>query len=520
MLSLNREFSFERVPTLPALAFAAEIIVGNPRISVICGGAVETDGNGLIAGAWAGGFEQRAIEEAASSIGTALRRTSSGLIAVVGTATTSMLYVSRIGPRLIVANSLALALAVADDQLVTSYAFYPQDLATLLLGSDRYKHTLRTQRGTVSAYYGSMKIGGDGTLRAAEITAPPPFPDFEAYRSYLVGETRAILANAGDPARRQAYQPIVALSAGYDSPAAATIAREVGCRAAFTFRQPIDRPDADEDSGAAIGESLGFETRQYDTFAFRRDQNLPEVEFIASSFGGGQLYLAATGDDLSNRVVVSGYAGDEVWATGYGLDNRPHFPIYTGGYSQNEFFARAPALDLSVPMIGARNFVDIGKISRSERLRPWSIGGSYDRPIARRLVEEAGIDRDAFASRKRSVTPTYDTLTRREIDLNGFLSPASLAAFEQWFAKTQPINRLGARGHRLLTETAGRVIWSGKLRRALARHGISWPPFPAHLQNLKIPVRRNAFVFNWAVSIQVDRYRRLLGKPAHLQMPG
>jgi hypothetical protein len=33
-------------------------------------------------------------------------------------------------------------------------------------------------------------------------------------------------------------------------------------------------------------------------------------------------------------------------------------------------------------------------------MRPWSIGGTYDRPIARRLGEEAGVPRDAFGQTK------------------------------------------------------------------------------------------------------------------------
>jgi hypothetical protein len=34
-------------------------------------------------------------------------------------------------------------------------------------------------------------------------------------------------------------------------------------------------------------------------------------------------------------------------------------------------------------------------------MAPWSIGGKYDRPIPRRLVEEQGVPRDAFATIKR-----------------------------------------------------------------------------------------------------------------------
>jgi hypothetical protein len=508
--AVKRHFVVKRLYSLPALAFAAELVAGRPSIAAVCGSAVEVDDDGLIAGAWAGSFENRAIEQAASSIGTALRFTRAGLVAVAGTVSASQLCFCRVGQRLVISNSLALALASADDRLKASYPFYPHDMVTLVFGSHRYKHTVATERGRLSIFYGSMTIADDGTLHSAPVTEPPPFADFASYRAYLVAQTQAILANAADPSRRHRYRPIVALSAGYDSPAAAVIARDTHCTEAFTFGQPVDRPDASEDSGAAIGRVLGLATTEYETFAFRERDDLPELEFIASSFGGGQVYLAATGEALAGRIVISGFGGDAVWGLRYGARSPPHFPFYIGGYSLNEFYVRAPALDLSVPMIGARRFADIGNISRSAALLPWSIGGDYDRPIPRRIIEEAGVPRDAFATRKRRITPDYDSVTRRAIDLNRFLSPTSRAAFEKWFAEQQPIDRFQAMRHHLLSDTIGRILWSGKLSRALRRLGISWPPFSARILNLKVPVRKNAFVFNWAVGRQVARYRAAL----------
>jgi hypothetical protein len=503
-------FSVSRRADLPALAFAAEIVGGGREIHVLCGEAVEIDDLGLLAGAWAGPFNRRAIEQAATSVGTALRSTGDRLIAVAGTASASALFFCRSGPRLIVSNSLALSLAAANDRLVASHPFYPQDLCTLIFGSDRYRHTVPTESGRLSVHYGSMAIERDFRLTPIAAPAPPAFSDFATYRAYLLDQIRSVFANAADPKRRWQYRPIVALSAGYDSPAAAVLAQEAGCSEGFTFGQPVDRPGTDEDSGAAIARTIGLSIREYDTFSYRSRSDLPEIEFIASSFGGGQVYLAATGTALGGRIVVSGYGGDRVWDMAYGQRQRPQFPFYSGGYSQAEFFARAPALDFSAPLIGARGFADIGAISRSAALRPWSVGGDYDRPIPRRIIEQAGVARGSFAVRKRRVTPDYDNLTRRAIDLDRFLSPVSRTAFETWFATEAPIDPQQVLWHRLWSGSVGRILWSGKLMRALDRFGISWPPFPARMLRLKVPIRKNAFVFNWAVSEQVRRYRAIL----------
>jgi hypothetical protein len=309
------------------------------------------------------------------------------------------------------------------------------------------------------------------------------------------------------------YRPIVALSAGYDSPAAAVIARDAGCREGFTFDQAVNRRDNDDDSGAEIGRCLGLAMTAYQTYAYRDRTDLPEIEFIASNFGGGQVYLSTTGTALRHRIVLSGYGGDHVWSKAYGDNPRRRYPFYIGGYSQTEFFLRAPALDLAVPVIGVRSVADIGAISRSAAMAPWSVDGDYDRPIARRLIEEAGVPRGSFATAKRRVTPDYDNLMRRALDLDRFLSPTSHAAFEAWFAAEQPIDRWQEFRHRLVSDSLGRILWSGKLSRALDRRGIAWPPRPGRLLRLRVPIRKNAFVFNWAVARQVDAYRTLLARP-------
>jgi hypothetical protein len=67
-----------------------------------------------------------------------------------------------------------------------------------------------------------------------------------------------------------------------------------------------------------------------------------------------------------------------------------------------------------------------------------------------------------------------------------------------------------AKRHALMSETVGRIAWSSGLHRLMRRLGISWPPAPASLLHLKVPIRKNAFLFAWAVDEQVRRYRAAL----------
>ncbi len=511
---MGTRLHIERNAALPALAWVADVPRdgGAPRIA--CGDAVETDESGITAGAWAGRFVDRQFAEAATSIGSALRLVGERLIVLAGTAGAAPLhrYVSR--DRLVLSNSLALALARSGDELRLDYPFYPQDLYSYAMGPDRYRVEVPTRQGRLAVFYRSMTIARDGEARPLPIVLGRAFADFAQYRAMLVEETAAIFANAGDPARRFLYRPVTGISAGYDSPAAAVLAREAGCRDAFTFRQSTRGGGASDDSGEAIARCLEMDVEAFDTFAYRLRDDLPEIEFIAASFGGGNLYLASAESQLAGRVVVSGGGGDFLWNRDYGRRRRPAWPPFLGGYSVNELYLRLPALDLAMPAIGAARPAEIGRISRSPEMQPWTIGGDYDRPIARRIAEEAGVPRAAFGQRKRMVTPVYDSVTRRTMPIDAFLSARSMSEFDSWFESRRPIRRRYAFWHNLAVETYGRAIWSSRLSLLLERWNLRWPPCPTCIWNLRVPVRKNAFVFNWAVERLVADYRRKLGSSA------
>jgi hypothetical protein len=504
------KLTIERNVALPSLAWVADLCPDG-MVRVQCGEAVEIDDHGLIAGAWAGSFADRDFAGAGTSIGTALRVTDQGLVALAGSTGVALIHCYRSRGRIVLSNSLALAFAAAGDELRPDYAFYPHILYTISLGPDRYRREIPAARGRLRTFYRSFFADREGRERLCPIPDMPAFGNFAEYRAMLVAEIAALFANAADSARRFRYSPIAGISAGYDSPAAAVVARDAGCREAFTFRQSLHGTGASDDSGEAIARQLGLNIEAFDTFAYRSRGDLPEVEFLASSFGGGNVYLAASEARLRGRIVVSGGGGDYLWGRTYASRRIPAWPPYFGGYSVNEFFLRMPALDFAVPAIGASRPRALGRISRSAEMQPWSIGGQYDRPIARRILEEAGVPRSAFAERKRMITPAYDSSSRRTPPLGAFLSERSLAEFELWFAVSKPVNRRRAFLHNMLVETIGRVLWSSKLIRAFDRLNLRWPPFPARLWSWHVPVRKNAFAFNWAVGQQIALYRRRLG---------
>jgi hypothetical protein len=74
------------------------------------------------------------------------------------------------------------------------------------------------------------------------------------------------------------------------------------------------------------------------------------------------------------------------------------------GASMTEFRLRVDFVHVPAPFIGARRFPKILEIANSEAMKPWSVGTDYDRPVARRIVEDAGVPRAAFGQQKRATT--------------------------------------------------------------------------------------------------------------------
>ncbi len=58
-----------------------------------------------------------------------------------------------------------------------------------------------------------------------------------------------------------------------------------------------------------------------------------------------------------------------------------------------------------VPAIGARYPEPVKAITRGEDMAPFTLNEAYDRPIPRRIAEEAGLARGTFARGKAATNP-------------------------------------------------------------------------------------------------------------------
>jgi hypothetical protein len=507
---MPHEIAFERSPALPPLAWLLTLDRGGRTAWLRAGNAVERVGDRFLAGAWSGAFADGGMAGALTATGTGIDPTTDPLTIVCGTASAEVVYVHRFGDRMVVGNLLPLLLAAAGDRPRRDYPSYSNDMFTIYFGSARYRSEFPMERGVVSLIFSSFTIDNELNIRRLPLPVAPPFADFAAYKSFLVEQTKAVFANAADPARSARYRPITAVTSGYDAPASAAIAREAGCTESYTFRQSTTGGGASDDSGEPVARDLGLKVAAFDTFAYRERDDFPEPVFASAGFGGGQVHHAGNEDFFRERLVVGGGGGDNVWSRTFRLRGIEDLPFYLGGYSGTKFFLGLPALKLDIPAIGLTRFDDIGRISRSPEMQAWSVGGFYDRPIARRFAEEAGVSRDHFGRAKLRVAHGFENPRPKGNALETYLSERSLADFKTWYEAANPLSRSRVAWHNFRAATVGRIVWSKKLAMRLRKAGIQWPRDSVGSWHLLSPLRPSAYVFHWAVEREIEKYDQAL----------
>jgi hypothetical protein len=151
---------------------------------------------------------------------------------------------------------------------------------------------------------------------------------------------------------------------------------------------------------------LGMQCTISDRWDYQSIPDLQEEESAFSTFGL-QLPVTAFEETLRGKIVVAGALAGvlnhwESWDKPGNYRQRMRLaPPRVSGLSNLEQRLRIGSVSFLPMVIAARHLHALDAISRSEEMAPWRIGGSYDRPIARRLIEEAGIPREAFGRHKR-----------------------------------------------------------------------------------------------------------------------
>jgi hypothetical protein len=121
-------------------------------------------------------------------------------------------------------------------------------------------------------------------------------------------------------------------------------------------------------------------------------------------------------------------------------------------------------------------------------MRPWRVGGNYDRPIPRRLVEEAGVPRRAYAREKRAITQPF-WLQKSDLSCMSARSLRDLEEFRSRVTAQYPLGKL---------RMSAKETWqraAAKWRQRAAR----WARDPYHSDAYLEAAMADPLRFHWAV---------------------
>jgi hypothetical protein len=512
---MDRAYESRRNDEIPPLAWLLDLSPGLNRPILHHGRHVELFDCGFFEGAWDGDFAQAGFDRSANVFGSGAKvdRTSATFVPPSHTVE-SLTFFS--GDRLCaVSNSIAFICAYSGCDLAPTDWRSGERFAAITQGLSHAVQTLRFRKGLLTVVYHHNFVIAYGSLR--EITPKvlsPQFEDFAAYSGYLLETARATCENAAHSARVRRYEPLITtVSSGYDSAAAAVIARMLGCREAVSLKLS---QRGDLDSGAELAEILGLDLREFERAESVSCMDVTVAEFLCSGAQGEDYVYRVFQDVLSGKILFAGFGGDNVWSKG-----RPPTVdlkrMDLTGNSLSEFRIFRDYVLLPVPYIGCLRHPCLRRIANSAEMAPFSVGGEYDRPIPRRIVESAGVPRGAFARRKRAASLVF----YNDVSLLSENVRAQIAAFEKdlrlsWreralsclLAARWHVGNALFRGFKRLTQLRGQRLPPVKLLRPIGRIGgsvLSRMFGPYEVFEHGHP--RNAILQRWAVSLVKVRYR-------------
>jgi hypothetical protein len=408
------QFAYTLSENFPPLAWVATCRPDLDTTTVLHGRFVETHPHFFVEGVWAGDFEAGRLQDSDTVFGSGGCLTDESVTFASCTATTDFLYHSNDIDRFVISNSLPLLLAMLDDELNIAGKDYSRINMSILDGIHQYRPDIPTRQGHVTRImHSNLRFGADG-LTPVEKPLPPNFQQFEDYRDYMQGRIGELFANARHPARKNQMKIFSTQSKGYDSTAVNALAAPFGIDKVFTsvhskecesfyLGGQVSQPS---DDGTPICESLGLTCIAIDRLSFR--ENLSSEHFYWAGLDNNQdLNLHHIQSFVSTpTLLLTGQYGEFWYTRDITGENRMHYfddalkKWDVGGHGLSEIRLKVGFIQATIPVIGSRNRNAILDITESPEMQPWRLNTPYDRPIPRRIAEEARVPREMFGQIK------------------------------------------------------------------------------------------------------------------------
>lgn len=413
---------FKKNTEIPALAWGMKI-EENGQVFINYGEKVFHFEKGVVEGTWDNDFSQFGFQESPYFFGSGITIATNSV--VVSTPSHFyegvFLFYNKVTNSSYFSNSLNYVLkenvtllgddferiinevCLRNDEITAKGIF---DIETLLYESSNFAvHVF---------YYHNVVLNG----RSCEIEAKKPsaqyYNSFKAYKDYLLGVLKRINSNSNSKKREKKYSTLATLSSGYDSSAVASLLTDIGEVEAVTIDVSIAGND---DSGMEIAKHLGLdckpcshplaiddEIENLGTFNYSGSFADATSEFLATVGHGDEIVFQSFDQYLDHRVAYTGHSGDDLWA----INSRDFIGIpvtIINGKSLSEYRLRKNFFHVPLPVIGAVYPFSLHNINYQKDMKKYWIENIYNRPIARRFIEDKGVPRGTFAQSKRSTNP-------------------------------------------------------------------------------------------------------------------
>ncbi|MBP5344184.1 MAG: hypothetical protein J6Y85_03840 [Alphaproteobacteria bacterium] len=256
------------------------------------------------------------------------------------------------------------------------------------------------------------------------------FKNFEDYHSYLKKVVKQCYDNFN------ADKAIVYLSKGYDSVCCATLVSEIqGIARKIALSKPLDKHGLD-DSGEEIAKTLNLELvflpdierdfelipdtptsqQKYKAVYLTEKDNLRISDFSTFWVYPHDESLYCDDVDYNKSIVLFGGHGDTIWSYKNEICDNFKRSDYLGS-SMAEYRLKRGFCYLPLAAIASVKHSNLVEICNSEEMKPYIVGGNYDRPIPRRIAEDFGkLKRGTFATKKLAIaTPIKSFPQRNEL---------------------------------------------------------------------------------------------------------
>jgi len=395
-------FLYELKKDWPPLSWLAVCERGKSEIIVHHGRGVETHPEWFCEAVWDGDFKAGDFDLTDLVFGSGGRARAEQTAFVSSGSTVDRLQHIRHGGKTLISNSLACLYANSAGWDVKGYSGFSKFFGSIVKGLDECERTVPVDGADLT--YFSNVIWNGASLTVSDKPAPErDFSCFDAYHIFLQTALTRIGSNTRDQRRNWRLDLLGTVSTGYDSPTIAVLARNAGLEEVLSF--VTDRRGR-RDDGSEIAARIGLRIKTLDRLAWK-SRSKPEIPFIAADAKGEDIQFAGAEDDLRGRVLLTGYHGDKVWEK---TNNALQSTIVRGdrsGLSLTEYRLLIGMIHLPVPFMGIRDISQINRISNSSEMLPWDLNNDYNRPICRRILEQAGIPRQLFGQQKKAASNLF-----------------------------------------------------------------------------------------------------------------